>query len=73
MSTNADLHADQAHPDYEYTTTRGPRKGWNVDESRPMSDPGEPPWERNTHRSEYGWERFDEHEEAGVQPGYGRA
>lgn len=58
------LHADEAHPEHEYTTTEGPLKAWDPAESRPIAEPGEPPWERNLHRGRDGWERFDGREEA---------
>jgi hypothetical protein len=56
--TDDERHALEAHPDFEYATTEGPRKGF--DEHPPSSDG----WERNTAMGRDGWERFDEHEEA---------
>lgn len=53
------LHARQMHPDYEYETTKGPRKAF--DDTVPPSGKG---WERNTDYGRNGWERFDYHEEA---------
>lgn len=52
------LHYDERHPDFEYETTRGPRKGF--DEYPPAGDG----WERNTAMGRDGWERFDDREEA---------
>lgn len=60
--TDAENHAICAHPDYEYETTEGPRKGF--DEHQPSTEPGETPWERNIHMGRNGWERFDYTEEA---------
>lgn len=54
------LHARQMHPDFEYATTSGPRKGWD-DADRPPEGDG---WERNTDYGNGGWERFDYHEES---------
>jgi len=52
------LHSRCQHPDYEYETTKGPRK--KFDEYPPEGDG----WERNIHYGRDGWERFDYHEEA---------
>ena len=51
------LHGMLAHPDYEYETTDGPRKGFYEE---PPSGDG---WEKNVDWRG-GWERFDYHEEA---------
>lgn len=53
----AHLHARQQHPDFEYETMRGARKGF-YDE--PPDGEG---WERNLEEGRGGWERFDYHEE----------
>lgn len=60
------LHAQRAHPDYEYATTRGPRKQWDHADQPPVGDDLEidPAWEVNTPAGRDGWERFDYHEEA---------
>lgn len=50
------LHRLEAHPDFEYATTKGPRKNWNG--QVPEGDG----WEKNTDKNG-GWERFDFHEE----------
>lgn len=50
------LHGMEAHPDFEYATTKGPRKNW--DGQVPEGDG----WEKNTDKSG-GWARFDFHEE----------
>lgn len=52
------MHARAMHPDYEYTSTDGPRKAF--DEHAPEGER----WERNTDMGRNGWERFDYHEEA---------
>lgn len=52
------LHSFERHPDYEYATTSGPRKGW---EPSPPSGDG---WTVNRYRGREGWERFEYHEEA---------
>lgn len=57
-------HAIEAHPAFEYRTTEGPRKAWDAKGSRPYAPDDEPQWERNVHRGDEGWERFDAHEEA---------
>lgn len=54
------LHSKGLHPDYQYRTTDGPRKGW-YDEDVPPEGEG---WMRNIHRGSEGWERFDYHEES---------
>lgn len=56
----SELHKRLAHPDYEYVTTKGPRKAWEVE---PPEQEAGPAWEQNT---DYhgGWERFEYHEEA---------
>lgn len=53
------LHRRNLHPDFEYATTTGQRKAWDV--HPPEEDAG---WERNTAEGRGGWERFDYHEEA---------
>lgn len=58
QKTDSELHAECAHPDFEYMTTRGPRKAF--DEHPPPGDG----WERNVEEGRGGWERFDYHEEA---------
>lgn len=66
--TDAEMHADFAHPHYEYATTEGPRKTWDEGASLPPADPatGETDltWERNVDAGDRGWERFDVHEES---------
>ena len=57
------LHSVEYHPDYEYATTRGPRKGFD------QHSPGGEGWQRNIYRGrvgtpDAGWERFEHHEEA---------
>jgi hypothetical protein len=52
------LHSKRLHPDYEYSTTDGPRKAFYED--APEGDG----WERNIEEGRNGWERFDYHEEA---------
>ena len=54
------LHSKQRHPDYEYETTTGPRKAWYDEDKSPEGEG----WERNIHVGNYGWERFDYHEES---------
>jgi hypothetical protein len=54
------MHANQAHPDFEYAMTEGPRKYWDRAKEPP---PGEG-WERNVHIGEYGWRRLDFVEQA---------
>lgn len=65
--TEAELHAQCAHPAYEYATTEGPRKAW-CDEDVPPADPVtgiiEPGWERNRDRGRNGWDRFEYTEES---------
>lgn len=57
---DAELHANLTHPGYEYATTSGPRKAWYGEGDPPEGDG----WERNTDRGDFGWERFDFHEES---------
>lgn len=59
------LHADRAHPDFVYRTTKGPRKQWDSMDAPPTDNEGnpEPGWERNVDAGDGGWERFDHHEE----------
>jgi len=54
------LHADLAHPDWEYETTEGQRKAF-VDQDVPPEGDG---WERNVDHGRGGWNRFDYTEEA---------
>lgn len=65
-SSEAELHARRAHPDWEYATTEGPRKHWDDIDVRPAGDDGEPDptWQRNTDAGIDGWERFDYTEES---------
>ena len=51
------LHSRRQHPDFEYATTDGPRKAWDV------YKPDGEGWEKNIHYND-GWERFSYHEEA---------
>jgi hypothetical protein len=53
------LHSWRAHPDYEYTTTTGPRKAWWGSDDPPDGDG----WVSNDAAGRNGWERFDYHEE----------
>lgn len=52
------LHARAMHPDFEYTTTDGPRKAWD-DADVPPKGEG---WERNIDKGHGGWQRYDYHE-----------
>jgi hypothetical protein len=65
-ATDAELHALESHPAYEYRTTTGPRKQWNDIDVPPCDWEGEPEpgWERNTDTGRDGWERFDYTEES---------
>lgn len=65
-ATDAELHALESHPAYEYRTTTGPRKQWDDADVPPCDDNGdpEPGWERNTDTGRDGWERFDYTEES---------
>lgn len=54
------VHGMALHPEYEYATTKGPRKSF-YDENVPPEGEG---WVRNAHKGRGGWERFDFHEEA---------
>jgi hypothetical protein len=54
------IHASQAHPDFDYAMTEGPRKYWDSANEPP---PGEG-WERNVYLGEYGWRRLDFVEQA---------
>ena len=64
----ARLHAQRAHPGYEYATTTGPRKQWLDIDTPPSNEDGEPDtsWERNVDAGlpGMGWERFDYTEES---------
>ncbi|MFD3333552.1 hypothetical protein ACFWV1_13030 [Streptomyces sp. NPDC058700] len=64
--SESELHARQAHPDWEYATTEGPRKRWYDIDVRPADEHGEPDptWQRNTDAGIDGWERFDYTEES---------
>jgi hypothetical protein len=64
--SESELHARQAHPDWEYATTEGPRKHWDDIDVRPAGEDGEPDptWQRNTDAGRDGWERFDYTEES---------
>lgn len=64
--SDAALHAQRAHPDWEYATTEGPRKRWDDADTPPASADGEPDttWQRNTDVGRDGWERFDHTEES---------
>ncbi|MFE9738854.1 hypothetical protein [Streptomyces sp. NPDC006477] len=66
QSPESELHARQAHPDWEYATTEGPRKHWDDANTPPYGDDGEPDatWQPNTDRGRDGWERFDYTEES---------
>ncbi len=57
-----ELHRTESHPEYEYATTRGPRKVRTWAGERPEGEG----WEPNYYRGRPGeaWERFDYHEEA---------
>lgn len=64
--SDTELHAQCAHPDFEYRTTEGPRKQWDDADTPPLDenfDP-DPTWERNTDAGRDGWERFDYTEES---------
>jgi hypothetical protein len=67
-SSDQELHARCAHPDWEYRTTSGPRKQWDDVDDPPCDDYGnpEPGWERNIDAGMpgQGWERFDYTEES---------
>lgn len=58
LRLEAYLHTRETHPDFEYATTKGPRKAF--DEHKPEGEG----WVRNTYMGREGWERFDYHEEA---------
>lgn len=64
--SDSDLHARQAHPDWEYAATEGPRKQWDEASTPPYGDDGKPDttWQPNTDRGRDGWERFDYTEES---------
>lgn len=61
--TDAELHAEMAHPEWEYAITEGQRKQFDA------GDPPDPDqygtgWEVNTDKGDDGWERFRFTEEA---------
>lgn len=60
--TDAQLHAQFAHPDFEYKITAGQRKAWDYADDPPDGEG----WERNVDagRPGEGWDRFDYHEES---------
>lgn len=59
--TEAQMHAEESNPDWEYETTTGPRKAW-YDGDVPPEGEG---WMPNTYRGNgESWERFDYHEES---------
>lgn len=59
QQTDDELHQYRRHPDWEYATTRGPRKAFD---NQPPDGDG---WEPNVTRADpEAWERFDYHEEA---------
>lgn len=64
----ARLHAEFRHPDFEYATTRGPRKYWDEADRPPAGENADPDytWERNVDagRPGQGWDRFDYTEES---------
>ncbi|MBX9425465.1 hypothetical protein [Streptomyces lateritius] len=64
--SESELHARQAHPDWEYATTEGPRKRWHDIDVPPADEHGDPDptWQRNTDAGRMGWERFDYTEES---------
>lgn len=53
------LHRTLSHPEYNYTTTTGPRKAFYNEDIPPGKG-----WERNIDYGVEGWERFDYHEES---------
>lgn len=67
-ATDAELHALESHPAYEYRTTTGPRKQWADADVPPCGADGEPEpepgWERNVDAGRDGWERWDYTEES---------
>lgn len=65
-ATDAELHALESHPAWEYRTTMGPRKQWGDIDVPPRNREGEPEpgWERNVDAGRDGWERFDYTEES---------
>lgn len=65
-ATDAELHALESHPAWEYRTTMGPRKQWDDIDVPPCDREGEPEpgWERNVDAGRDGWERFDYTEES---------
>lgn len=58
--TDAELHARCSHPEWEYTTTEGPRKAWD-DADQPPDGGG---WERNIEVGWNGWEQYNLFEES---------
>lgn len=65
-ASDAELHALESHPAWEYRTTSGPRKQWDDVDVPPCGDDGEPEpgWERNVDTGRDGWERWDYTEES---------
>lgn len=55
------LHERSMHPDFEYETTKGPRKAWEHSAKPPDTLHS---WERNRETGREGWERFDYYEES---------
>lgn len=62
------LHEWEAHPDWEYEMTTGPRKEWTGYDNPPEATDWDQDcgltWVKNTDKGSRGWERFDYHEEA---------
>lgn len=58
--SDAELHASNSNPAWEYETTEGPRKSWD-DADEPPEGEG---WERNTDKGRGGWDRFEYTEES---------
>ncbi|MFF6903495.1 DUF6221 family protein [Streptomyces hydrogenans] len=66
IEPDAALHAQRAHPGWEYATTRGRRKYWDDVNVPPVGEDGEPDssWVRNVDAGRDGWERFEHTEES---------
>ncbi|WP_333758025.1 hypothetical protein [Streptomyces sp. ISBFB 2968] len=64
--SNAELHAEMRHPEFQYRATEGPRKQWDNVDVPPADNNGDPDptWERNTDAGRDGWDRFDYTEES---------